>query len=332
MLSFFFKPWLHFLDQQGQNQKVRLRPNESVLSALLRSGHTIPFSCKAGLCQSCKVQCVQPSKLPAGSQRGLKNAHAQQGFFLACLCFPKRSLDIKLPDANDDIGVAKVVGKEFLNEKVIRLRLSTDIEFNPGQFCNLFKSTNVVRSYSIANTPADDYLEFHIKYIENGKFSAWVANDLRIGDELNIQGAYGNCIYTETNKNKPLLLCGISTGLAPLAGIVKHALETQHTGTMDLVIGARKAKDFYLTGELFSLADKHKNLKLHWLCSEEHPKNIYFNHADLYQYVSEHFADLSEYSVFLCGAPTFVTKLKKQCFLSNASMGAIHSDAFTSAK
>jgi hypothetical protein len=51
-------------------------------------------------------------------------------------------------------------------------------------------------------------------------------------------------------------------------------------------------------------------------------------HGDVYDYCKSNFTDLAAWRVFLCGAESFVRKMRKQCFLSGAAMSDISADSF----
>lgn len=324
---------LSFSDNDGKAKRLPIKRDESVLSALLTSGYDVPYGCQAGSCQNCKMQCLEPNKLPAKSQQGLSTSLIEQGYFLACTCFPKKSLTLKLPEVDTRPVNTRVMSKDFLSEDVLRLRVETPFSFSAGQFCNLYTPEEIRRSYSIANTPSDDFLEFHIRIVKNGGFSTWAAKTLKEDDTLAIQGPFGDCTYSLQFTYKPLFLSGIGTGLAPLVGIIKTAIEKNHSAEIHLLYGAKSASGFYLNEELQALEDHHANLHVHWLCADNTDLDAesFMQHANIYEYAKQHFAHLDDYGVYLCGAPSFVQKMKKQCYLSGASMQAIFSDAFTPA-
>jgi len=77
-----------------------VRPGESILDACRRSAIAIPFSCGAGVCQTCMLKCVEGTVAPE-AQRGLPAELAGKGYLLACLCHPADSLALVSPDPGD---------------------------------------------------------------------------------------------------------------------------------------------------------------------------------------------------------------------------------------
>lgn len=337
LFSFLKKDtYIDFSEPDTDSVRYAVQANTSVLDTLLGKGHAVPFSCKSGVCQSCKMQCANPDKLPPQSQNGLSEAEKQLGYFLPCCCTPTESLSISPAQTASKLHSAKVIEKVFVNEQIIKLKIESPFSFKGGQFCNLFKTEELGRSYSIASHADTGHLEFHIKHIPDGQFSGWAAAELNAGDEIQVQGPYGDCIYVETESfsNTPLLMCGIGTGLAPLVGVLKTALAHKHTGNIDLVIAARKSDSFYYTEELINLEQQYSNITLHWLASEitDDNDNSFILGADVYSYTKALLPELDQHHVYLCGAPSFIKKMKKQCFMTGAKMSAIYSDVFQPAQ
>lgn len=313
-------------------KSVSLNEGETVLDALLRSGFDVPFGCKAGVCQSCLVK-VTEGDLPTGSQVGLRDSQIDQGLVLACSCKPADSIKVASADLAEQLVPTKVIEIFPLNPHVYCLRVEKTIDYRPGQFVTLWNDSNIARSYSIASHPEqDDFIEFHIKRIPDGEFSDWAYQNLGAGDTLRIQGPMGECYYGETQNDQSLLLSCIGTGLAPLVGVLNDALERNHSGIIDLVIGARDPSSFYFLDKLNALSKQYANLTVHCVFQSDgdpHEDNLTKSfQGDVYQYCQDNFSDLKERKIFLCGAESFVRKMKRQSFLNGAAMKNILSDPF----
>lgn len=306
-----------------QNAAFEASENKSVLQALTDAGIDIPNACHAGACQSCKLQATD-GELPALSQQGLSGAEKQLGYFLSCQCYPTGDLTIA-EAATSKRHRAKVLDKQLLNDSVIQITLEAPFTFLSGQFVNIIHG-DITRSYSIASTPSSEVIELHIKKLPNGIFSSFAFETLKPGDELILQGPFGKCIYN-AEPDQPLLLAGLGTGLAPLLGILRTAIASGHTGPMHLVAGAKQPEDLYFIEELNKLAASHENLTIDFVAQEGASDDC--TTADIYQFCKAAHTSTKGYAVFLCGAPSFVNKLKKQSFLLGANMADIHADSFT---
>lgn len=334
-IASLFKQQHHveYIDEQGNANTYPTSPKTSLLDTLLDNGQNAPYSCCAGVCQCCMMKCDTPDQLPVRSQQGLSAAEVELGYFLPCICHPSNSLKVSSIAKPNTLNSSTVIEKNWLSASVIQLRLESNMSFKSGQFCNLLKSEHVGRAYSIASTPSDPYLEFHIKHVEDGQLSNWIAHELEAGQEIGIQGPYGECIYIESNnfKEKPMLLSGIGTGLAPLLSILKTAVSQKHTAPIDLVLGAKHADNFYLQDTLREIEQNLPSVNIHWIIKEASaPGDDIDTYAigDIYDYIETTFKDLSAHHIYLCGAPSFVHKMKKACMSSQAAIGSIYSDIF----
>ncbi len=298
---------------------------ESVLDSLIRNGYDIPNGCRAGVCQAC-IMVADEGDIPAPAQKGLSAAQIALNQFLSCQCKPAKPVSVRRALRTGLQVQGRVLDKQWLNDQVLRLRIRAKLDYIPGQYVTLWKDDVVARSYSLASNPLqDDFLEVHIKHIPGGMFSSWAARELEEGDLLGVQGPLGECIYT-ADPEQPLLLVAIGTGLAPLCGILRDALAKGHSGPVDLVLGAAADSGFYLVRELQQLAATNANLNIHFIAQRNGAG--FAIEGDIYQFCKQAWPDLKGTRIFLCGAGSFVRKMRKQCFLGGASMADISADVF----
>lgn len=307
-------------------------PGETVLDCLLRNGQQVPNSCRNGVCQSCMMKAVK-GQPDTASQKELKPQLQQQGYFLSCCCRPGEEIEVCEPDKNaQPVISARVAEKQLLTESIIQLSLETDTElsFHAGQFFNLITGNDLIRSYSIASLPDEDRIEFHIERLPGGAMSGRIFDQLKTGDEIQIQGPHGSCYYLDDDVQKPVLLVGTGTGLAPLYGVLKDALAHGHQGDIHLYQGSRDPAKIYLRDSLFEMAEHHKNF--HYTPCLSGPDVIdgvlSGRAADL---AFKQHPDLSGYRVYLCGHPDMVKQAKRKAYLAGATLSDIYSDAFLKA-
>ena len=134
------------------------------------------------------------------------------------------------------------------------LRPSTPLYYRAGQFINIRREDGVVRSYSMASVPRlDQELELHVKRMPNGQMSNWLCDQVKPCDGVDLQGPNGDCFYDPALRDKKLLMIGTGTGLAPLLGIVRDALDAGHSDDIYLYHGSREADGLYLADEVSAL-------------------------------------------------------------------------------
>jgi len=177
---------------------------ERVLDAFLRQGITIPFSCRDGVCHSCKQIAVSGS-IPAVAQKGLTEVQREQGYFLPCSCVPTEDMVIISPQDAKFYTATIVQGKEVLAQGGCKLLLEPTLAqpCRSGQYITVRSTDGAERSLAIVNEPANEYfIEICVHKIDGDQFSNWVFDQLEVEGELEIQGPYDE---TPVLSNQPSL-------------------------------------------------------------------------------------------------------------------------------
>lgn len=296
---------------------------ESTLDALLRAGAPVLHACRAGSCGSCMLRAVEGEPSTA-SQASLKDAWRAQGYFLACICYP--STDLTVSAVGSDARIAgRIAALDSLSGDVLRVRIVTDARFDyrPGQYLALVREDGLARSYSIASTGVDPWLELHVRCLPHGRMSGWLRDEARVGAAVQLLGPSGACFYVPGRPEQPLLLVGTGTGLAPLYGVLRDALAQGHRGPIHLVHGALRAAGLYLQDELRQIADDHPTV--HYLPS------LYDHDGPVDKVIAKLFPSLTGWRAFVCGDSSLVALLRKRLFLDGLPLREIHADAFVPA-
>lgn len=312
------------------DKQIPVTTGQTILSALLEQGYDIPNNCRAGRCQSCLMQAID-GQVPAEAQVGLKDTLKAQGYFMACSCQPASPMVVKLPAAGSLRQTVQVIEHTALNPEVVRLRLKPEnnFDYRAGQYTTVWHPDNIGRSYSLASVPLlDDYLEFHVRRIDGGRVSSWLFDTVKSGDRLDIQAAAGDCFYLPGNPEQALILAGTGTGLSPLLGIVRDALQQDHQGDIHLFHGAINAEGLYLHQTLLDMSEQHHQLHYHAsvLEADELPAGI--STSSVEELVLTTLSNPADCKIYLCGAPELVNTLKKKLFLAGASISNIYTDPF----
>ena len=314
-----------------RGRSLDLHQGETVLECLERSGESIPSSCRNGICQSCMLQ-ASSGDVPPESQKGLKPSLRKQGYLLACACRPQSDLVLssESPVPNFD---STVVASEPLATGVFRVLLEkpAGMEYAAGQFVQVERpSDGLTRPYSLASLPSQACLELHIRVRETGTMSRWLSS--AVGEAVRVRGPQGECCYDPAEPERPLLLIGTGTGLSPLLGVLRDALQHGHSGPIRLTHGAQSLAGLYAWQGLLELARQHANVSLQGLVAEAPSAEVPFVQVGK---VGNHLLGpqfpLSQSEIFLCGNPGLVQTLKKFAYLNGASLSHIHADPFLTA-
>jgi CDP-4-dehydro-6-deoxyglucose reductase len=306
-----------------EGKAIPLGPGQTVLAGLEAAGVAVESSCRAGACQSCLVQAVS-GEVPRRAQAGLSAAQVAQGLFMACVCVPEGPLTVGRAGQVHQRVEAEVVSVDRLSDNVLRVRLKplSDFTFRSGQFVRLITDDGLIRSYSIATTPAQrEVIELHVRLLAGGRMSTRLSRS-RPGDRLTISGPSGGCFYDGVDADRPMILAGAGTGLAPLWGLLHDALAQGHRGPITLYHGALDASGLYLVAELRELERRHPNLSYRPCVKDQSEDLIALVAAD---------PGLKTAALFLCGDAPLVERMRRTLFLAGARLADIRADAFAAA-
>ncbi|MBC3363972.1 iron-sulfur-binding ferredoxin reductase [Pseudomonas sp. SWRI154] len=290
----------------------------NLLDALNQAGVPVPYSCRAGSCHACLVQCVS-GDVRDSRPDALSPAQRDQGWRLACQCQVTEDVQIHTFDPQRDGQAAEVVAVDWLGADVLRLRITPErpLRYRAGQHLVLWAG-DVARPYSLASLPGEDrFLEFHLDCREPGQFIS-AARQLKAGDPIRLGELRGGALHYDPDwHDKPLWLLASGTGLAPLFGILREALRQQHQGAIRLIHVARDACGHYLAKPLQALAAKHPNLSVEWIIGAEAPAAL----AQL-RLTSR------QTQALVCGHPERVEAFAKRLYLAGLPRNQLLADVF----
>jgi naphthalene 1,2-dioxygenase ferredoxin reductase component len=324
-------------------QAVTAEGGDTVLSALLEHGVGFAYSCQSGNCGTCKCELLSGEILELEySEHALSAAERARNIVLACRSQVWGDVSVRRLDAEEfvvhpsRILRCRVVGLQRATHDVLRLRLEVlsggPYAFSPGQFARLsFPFARAEeRDYSMANTPDEGVLEFHIRVMPQGAVSRRVSESLKAGDEVRVSGPLG-AAYLRQNHPGPMLCVSGGTGLAPIRAIVRAALDAGMRQPLHLYAGMRAERDVYLEDELAALAAQNRNLNLQIVLSDERVVEgggRLRRQGLVSDVVAADFRDLSGFKVYVAGPPPMVDAVTALARSRGVPGRDIHADAF----
>ncbi|OPA85582.1 hypothetical protein BFW86_22800 [Pseudomonas fluorescens] len=289
----------------------------NLLDALNQAGVAVPYSCRAGSCHACLVRCL--GEVEDAQPDALSPAQRQDGWRLACQCQVTGDVRVEAFDPLREGLPAQVVGADWLNATVLRLRLQPErgLRYRAGQHLVLWAG-QVARPYSLASLPQEDaFLEVHIDCRLPGEFCD-MARQMRVGDRLRLGELRGGALqYDPDWQSRPLWLLASGTGLGPLWGVLREALRQDHQGAIRVIHLAHDADGHYLAEPLAALAASHPNLTVElWTA------------AQLSQALTQLRVISRQTLALLCGHPASVEAFSKRLFLAGLPRNQLLADVF----
>lgn len=313
--------------------------NETILDTALRAGVPFPHDCQSGECGDCKV------KLVAGEidhdhylDGALSQIERDQGFVLACRSRPKSDLQIawaKELDTEICIPVKNYKGKISFVEQVafnvtlIRIIIrGTPMAFAAGQYAKIGIGKLPMRSYSMASQPSADEIEFHICHVPDGLVSGYIAEHLKVGERLRIEGPFGASYLRENHKGAIIAAAG-GTGLAPVLSIVRQALLRGHDRPVHIYFGVQDESAIYCEECLKELAAENSNVNLQIVFSDTDKKHAR-RKGLIHEAIDADIRDMSGAKIYAAGPLPMINALIKIAIEKGANADDIHSDPFIS--
>lgn len=304
---------------QHSGRRFSVAPGETVLEAAQRAGIALPYSCRAGVCGSCKAHLVEGEvSYPRNPPRALPAHGNPHDTVLMCQAVPGSDLLLQAREVTSVEDVARrqldviVARKWELAPGVIGLLLQPAdgelrLHWLPGQYLDVLLADGRRRPFSIANGPQPDgSIELHVRHVAGGGFTSWVADELKQGDRLRIEGPLGTFVAREDSE-RPLIFMAGGTGFAPVKALVEHFLALHTQRRIDIYWGARQAGDIYLADLAAGWAGQAHALHFHPVLSEPEAAQAAGVRAGLvHEAVLQDWPDLSGHDVYMSGPPPMI--------------------------
>ncbi len=195
-----------------------------------------------------------------------------------------------------------------------------------GQYASFKICDQEPRDYSIANAPGGGAIELHIRRSGAGGVSDFICDDLKPGDPVDVQGAFGGAFY-RAKHGGPLLAIAGGTGLAPMKAIVEAALESGLKQDMHLYFGVRDESEIYLERHFIDLMRTHANFRFVPVISE--PRENSGRRTGLVSdAVAADFQLLYGHQCYIAGPPVMVDASVHMLKLKSVPKHDIFADAF----
>ncbi|WP_412983978.1 2Fe-2S iron-sulfur cluster-binding protein [Pontimicrobium sp. IMCC45349] len=215
--------------------------------------------------------------------------------------------------------------------------LKADFEFTPGQHLTLRKEINgedIRRSYSLCSSPLENQWKVAVKQIPEGKFSTFVNEDLKIGDELDVMSPSGTFgVESKEELKKNYLFFAAGSGITPLMSMIKTHLANEPNSTCKLFYVNKTVKSIIFKEELEQLRNTYfGRLEIYYFLTKERRDIELFNgrfNDEKMQVLTKTFIDIPDTNeVFLCGPENMVNYVSEYLVNSGLPKELVHFELF----
>jgi Na+-transporting NADH:ubiquinone oxidoreductase subunit F len=260
----------HFLADYGPCQininnerNITVKGGKDLLSMLAAEKIFIPSACGGrGSCGSCKLKVTKgagpllPTEMPY-----LTKEEIESNIRLSCQVKVRNDITIDIPaelfSAREYLCKCSEITDLTHDIKQFRFELiePKQIDYIPGQYIQLLTPVykkgieEVYRAYSIASDPVDNQsIELIIRLMPGGICTTYCFEYLKVGDEVKMNGPYGDFQLTETNA--PIVFIAGGSGMAPIKCILHHMKNTANNRKATYYFGANKVNELFLLDKM----------------------------------------------------------------------------------
>lgn len=210
-------------------------------------------------------------------------------------------------------------------------------EFRQGQHLTLkvdINNEDVRRSYSLCSSPIDNKWQVAVKRITGGKFSTYINEELRAGDDLEVMAPSGNFgVSVKPEDAKNYLFFAAGSGITPMLSMVKTHLKAEPNSTCKLFYVNKTAKSIIFKEELEQLRNKYfGRFEIYYFLTKERRDIELFNGRfddDKMGVLTKTFIDIPDTSeVFLCGPEHMVNYISAYLINQGLPKELVHFELF----
>ena len=306
---------------QPLDRVLQVLPGSNLLEALRAHDVPISYSCMSGRCGTCRCKVINGQLFETGREEKITNP-SDGDYVLACTSVLTENCSIEIPEPDEIVthpariikATVAAIEDATHDIKIIRLQPSKPLSFSSGQYATVQFTPEHIRPYSMASLCTDQQLEFHVRYVPNGRVSGYVFHQLKVGDAVRVSGPLGTA-YLRTRHQDPMLCVAGGTGLAPILSILRGAIAAGMENPVHLYFGVRSPHDIYGMDQLKTLQAAHPSLTINIVVTSNDEGGSNHRTGLITDAIAHDLSDLGGWRAYVCGAPPMVeatTSLLKQ--------------------
>ncbi|MBN1835794.1 MAG: oxidoreductase, partial [Spirochaetales bacterium] len=242
----------------------------------------------------------------------------EQNIRLSCQIKAKKDLSIWIPEELFNVKEYRTRVERIrdlthdIREITLRLLDPPEISFRPGQYIQFqtpeyeLSSESVYRAYSCSSNPSQkDIVELEIRLVPNGICTTYVFQYMKEGDEVTVNGPYGEFFLRDTDRDIVFIAGG--SGNAPIKSILLSMAEKGINRKATYFFGAVSKRDLFLVEEMRELEEKLPNFRYVPALSRPAPEDNWTGETGLItEVLDRHLNSGDNVEAYLCGSPGMI--------------------------
>lgn len=304
----------------NDEKELTVKGGDSLLSVLTAEKIFIPSACGGrGTCGLCKLKVLEGAGAVLPTEEPyLDKKEIAENVRLSCQVKVRNDLKIQIPEELFAIKeyTARCTEIQDLTHdiKLFRFELiePAEIKYTPGQYMQLVapiyekSSEEVYRAYSIASDPAQkNIIDLIIRLIPGGICTTYCFEYLKVGDEVKMNGPYGEFRLTGTDAEMVWVAGG--SGMAPFVSILHDMKNTNNQRKATYYFGANRAEELFLTEQMKQFEKDLPNFRFVPVVTQTSQGGNWNGEMGLVtQAVERNVKNAGDYEGYLCGSPGMI--------------------------
>lgn len=180
------------------------------------------------------------------------------------------------------------------------------------------------RAYTLSSSPSDPHWQVTIKDV--GLVSHHLHQSLQLGDEIRVDGPFGDFHLTALPCERPLLLSA-GSGITPMWAMLRDELAKRPDADIRFIHSARSPADVIFADDLAALAEAHPGVR-HGLVLEQAPETHPWVGRLSPEMLKELAPDLLSRHVYLCGPAPYMSAVCTMLTALGLPAEQLHQESF----
>ena len=317
----------HFFNDYGpcsitvnEEREFTVNGGKNLLSVMVGEKLFIPSACGGrGTCGLCKLKVLEGAgPLLPTVEPYLEKEERESNVRLACQVKVRENLKVEIPKELLAIReyTCKCTDIKDLTHDMKQFRFELiepeSIDYIPGQYIQLlapvYEKSNeeVYRAYSISSDPAQkNAIELIIRLVPGGICTTWCFEYLKVGDEVKLNGPYGEFRLSETEA--PIIFIAGGSGMAPIKCMLHEMRNTSNERKATYYFGANKVKELCLGDQMKRFESELADFKfIPIVASPDEDEKWDGERGLVTEAVEQNLENAEECEAYLCGSPGMI--------------------------
>ncbi len=326
----------------NDKRQLDIEGGKPLLTVLRDEKIFIPSACGGrGTCGVCKCTILDGGGPVLATETPFLTKEEQAGNVrLSCQVKVRNDIAIEIPEELFNVReyTSTCIKIEELTYDMRRFRFElkepATIDFVAGQFVQLltprYKGSNeeVYRAYSIASDPQEkDFIDLIIRRVPNGICTTWCFDHLAEGDEVCLNGPYGDFRLSEMDA--PMVFVAGGSGMAPFISILHTMRNANSKRKANYFFGGNTTKDLCLREQMKQFEESLEGFTFTEVVANPEAGAGWSGEVGLVtEAVQRAYQDMSGHEGYLCGSPGMIDAAAKVFMDLGMSEDKIYYDKF----